>query len=246
MIASIWPYLGDLHTVFADRPHWGGLVLVLVSVLCGTAVGLERESKDKPAGLRTVSLICLGSTIFTLAGVMLGDPLFTDKSRVAAQVVTGIGFLGAGAIIRERGRVVGLTTGATIWTVAAIGVMIGAGYAAAGIVFTLLVISLLTLMRRFERGLVHPCRYARIRVIYRPAKGKTRLRLLHILDHYRIPSEAWEIGRQDDLEYFDIRYCYSHRQHRTFVYRLVKVEGVAEVQSEPAAEMTGGDPQHDG
>ena len=144
----LWPYLGDLHAVL-PRPL-AGAVLVLCSALCGTLIGLERQTRDKPAGMRTMMLICVGSTVFTTASLLVGGGFYTDRGRIAAQVVTGIGFLGAGAIIRDRGTVTGLTTGATIWTVAAIGVLIGAGYAASGLALTILVIGILVLFRRHE------------------------------------------------------------------------------------------------
>ena len=148
MMETILPYLGDLHQVLP--PPAAGVVLVLCSILCGTLVGLERESRDKPTGRRTMMLIAVGSTIFTLASILVAEGSFADRGRIAAQVVTGVGFLGAGAIIRDRGSVRGLTTGATIWTVSAIGVMIGAGYAAAGLMLTLLVVAVLMLFRRHE------------------------------------------------------------------------------------------------
>ena len=99
--------------------------------LCGALIGLEREIKGKPAGFRTNILICLGSAMYMAAGLLVvneGGEAGSDAARIAAQVVTGIGFIGAGCIIQQRGRVVGLTTAATIWVVAAIGIIAGAGF----------------------------------------------------------------------------------------------------------------------
>lgn len=101
------------------------LIKVGMAVLVGGIIGAEREYQDKAAGFRTMILITLGSTLFTIFSVSI-DPDFTP-SRVAANIVTGIGFLGAGAIIREGGRISGLTTAATIWLCAALGMGIGAG-----------------------------------------------------------------------------------------------------------------------
>jgi putative Mg2+ transporter-C (MgtC) family protein len=95
-----------------------------LAVLLGGAIGFERESRGKPAGLRTNILICMGATLFTLLSYRLAPP-GADAGRVAAQVVSGIGFLGAGTILHARGTVVGLTSAATIWLVAAIGMAIG-------------------------------------------------------------------------------------------------------------------------
>jgi putative Mg2+ transporter-C (MgtC) family protein len=101
------------------------------AALCGALIGLERELKDKPAGFRTNILICLGASMYMAAGLLVvneGGAAASDPARIAAQVVTGIGFIGAGCIIQQRGRVVGLTTAATIWVVAAIGIIAGAGF----------------------------------------------------------------------------------------------------------------------
>ncbi len=102
--------------------------LLLASVL-GGAIGLEREIHRKPAGLRTNIFICVGVTLFTIlsreVAVRFGNP--SDGARIAAQLITGIGFIGAGAILRERGAVVGLTTAATIFVNSSIGMAIGAG-----------------------------------------------------------------------------------------------------------------------
>ena len=101
------------------------MIKVSMAVLIGGAIGAEREFQDKAAGFRTITLITLGSALFTIFSISL-DPGFT-RTRVAANIVTGIGFLGAGAIVRERGRIGGLTTAATIWLSAALGMGVGAG-----------------------------------------------------------------------------------------------------------------------
>lgn len=115
---------------------------LVVAVLLGGAIGLERELRGKAAGLRTNILICLGATLFTHLSIHLAGPS-GDPGRIAAQVVTGIGFLGAGTILHTRGAIAGLTSAATIWLVAAVGVAIGTGavYEAAGAtLLTLLVL----------------------------------------------------------------------------------------------------------
>jgi putative Mg2+ transporter-C (MgtC) family protein len=221
-------YWGNLYDELAQP--WVGIVLILTSVVCGTIIGVERESKDKPAGLRTVSLICVGSTIFTFASIMIAGESFADRGRIAAQIVTGIGFLGAGAIIRERGTVVGMTTGATIWTVAAIGLIVGMGYAVAGLALTFVVVAMLTFVRRFERQVFGSCQYSKCRLLYRIGKGKTRVRLLRILDKYHIPDHTWTIAPQDDLEVLDVEYCHSHRGHRAFLFEMIEVPEVVEIQ----------------
>lgn len=101
---------------------------LIVAVLAGGAIGLERELRGKPAGLRTNILICLGSALLMDLSTRIAANHVGDPGRIAAQVVTGIGFLGAGTILHTRGTITGLTSAATIWVVAAIGLNIGAGY----------------------------------------------------------------------------------------------------------------------
>src|SRR5215203_4482744 len=117
------------------------LIKLGMAVVVGGLVGAEREYQDKAAGFRTIILITVGSTLFTIFSVNM-DPGFTG-TRIAANIVTGIGFLGAGAIVREHGHVAGLTTAATIWLSAALGMGIGAGdlkFVAAATVIVLVVL----------------------------------------------------------------------------------------------------------
>lgn len=102
------------------------LKLVLAAVL-GGLVGMERELRDKPAGLRTNILICVGSTLFMSLSTTIAQLLGGDPTRIAAQIISGIGFLGAGAVLHSHGFVLGLTTAATIWVVAGIGMALGSG-----------------------------------------------------------------------------------------------------------------------
>lgn len=102
---------------------WNDLTTMLVSVLCGGLLGIEREYQNKSAGLRTIVLICLGSTVFTIVSQRLGG----SDDRIAANIITGIGFIGAGVIFKENFYVKGLTTAAVIWISAAIGMVVGIG-----------------------------------------------------------------------------------------------------------------------
>ena len=114
----------------------------LIAVVCGGAVGLERELRGKAAGLRTNILICVGATLFTQLSMEVGAS-GGDPGRIAAQIVTGVGFIGAGTILHSRGAVTGLTSAATIWVVAAIGVALGAGAVFEGVGVTLLLLFVL-------------------------------------------------------------------------------------------------------
>ncbi len=233
-----WRYFGDLHLVLP--PHWAGIVLVLSSVACGMMVGAERQFKQKPAGARTLTLICVGSTLFTLASILIAGES-ADRTRIAAQVVTGVGFLGAGAIIRNRGTIVGLTTGATIWTVAAIGVLVGGGYAAAGIVLTALVVGMLTFVQWVEKSLLGRCQFVHCRLVYDIDNGKTRVRILRILDEFRIPDDNWQVSTEGATEVMDVRYCHFHHSHRAILFELAAAPAVLEIQRERTARQTNSD-----
>jgi putative Mg2+ transporter-C (MgtC) family protein len=115
-------------------PFAQDLLSLSVALALGAFIGLERELSDKAAGLRTNILICVGSCLFAILSRQLAAVPGTDITRIAAQIVTGIGFLGAGAIMREGEHVTGLTTAATIWVVAAIGVAVGFGLYSIGAV----------------------------------------------------------------------------------------------------------------
>lgn len=158
-----------------------------LAVLLGGIVGIERELSGKPAGLRTNILICLGSALLMDLSITVGivgdGQRVGDPARIAAQVVSGIGFLGAGTIMQARGAVVGLTTAATIWTVAAIGLAVGAGHKAEAIAAALLVTLVLTALgwlegwllsfRRVVTGVVHlrgDARFDEVAAIFRSSR----------------------------------------------------------------------------
>jgi len=124
------------------------LLKMVLAVILGGALGAEREYRDRAAGFRTIILICLGATLFTMFSVKMGSP--QDPVRIAASIVSGIGFLGAGAILRTPGRVVGLTTAATIWLAAAVGVGVGGGYFALSAAATGITMVVLLLFPRME------------------------------------------------------------------------------------------------
>lgn len=132
------------------------IVPMLVSAAFGTLLGWERQADNKPAGLRTHTLVCLGSTMFVLTArhaVLTAGSTTFDPTRIIHGIVTGVGFLGAGSILRHEGMVLGLTTAASIWIVAAIGAAVGVrAYALAG-VGTLLALIVLRLYRQVDAWL---------------------------------------------------------------------------------------------
>ena len=134
-----------------NKDVWHFIVRMLVSIVCGFAIGLERKSRSKEAGIRTHAIVCLASCLFMILSKYLTAPLFSDitgnsfdgdATRIAAQVVTGIGFLGAGIIMYRRDVMHGLTTAAGIWATSAIGMAIGGGFIVTGVCATAIILLL--------------------------------------------------------------------------------------------------------
>lgn len=155
-VLSLWPEPGMWEAAIQLLELKVAFKLVVALVL-GAAIGFEREQAGKPAGLRTNLLICVGAALLTdisLAAVNFAsgtaDGSMADPGRIAAQIVSGIGFIGAGTILVNRGNVLGLTTAATLWVVAAIGMAVGMGNYVAAIGTTILVLVALTLLGRLE------------------------------------------------------------------------------------------------
>jgi putative Mg2+ transporter-C (MgtC) family protein len=117
--------------------------------LCGGTIGVERKLRGKVAGIRTSILICLGTEVFVSLGASF-SPEHADPTRVLGQVVTGIGFLGAGVILARGERIQGVTTAAVIWLLAALGSMIGLGYLGAALVLTIITLGVLLGVEKFE------------------------------------------------------------------------------------------------
>ena len=128
---------------------------LLLAAVLGGLIGVEREWRNKEAGLRTNILIAIGSAVFTLMSIELTDARTGDTSRVAAQIVTGIGFLGAGAIMRTNAGIQGLTTAATIWVNAAVGVAAGGGEFHLAVITTGVTLAVLLVLQPIEKYIDH-------------------------------------------------------------------------------------------
>lgn len=123
---------------------------LVVGLVLGAVIGFERELHRQPAGFRTHSLVALGAALFTIVSAYGFAGEMVDPTRIAAQIVTGIGFIGAGTILQHRGNVRGLTTAASLWSVAAIGMAAGAGLLAMAVIGTVLILVVLALLDRVE------------------------------------------------------------------------------------------------
>ncbi|MEA9358121.1 MgtC/SapB family protein [Bacteriovorax sp. PP10] len=142
-------YLGNVDV------YLGMGIKIVTGLVLGSLVGYDREQKMKNAGIKTNVLICLGATLYTaisMLGHVQGGGIEYDSARIPAQIVSGIGFLGAGAIMKDKGNIIGLTTAATIWVVASIGMTIGYGFPVIATIFTITILSVLKLLGPIYQG----------------------------------------------------------------------------------------------
>jgi len=185
---------------------WEVLLRLALAAVLGAAIGLEREIRERGAGLRTHLLVSLGSALFTIvsaygfhsflasgASVVRADP-----TRIAAQIVTGIGFLGAGAIIRQGLSVRGLTTAATLWVVAAIGLAAGAGYYSAAVVTTVLVLVSLWPLRILAYRIFLRYRPERERLLVDLAPGRSAAPVLAAVEEAGGRIESFAVTGDDE------------------------------------------------
>jgi putative Mg2+ transporter-C (MgtC) family protein len=208
------------------------LIKIFAAILCGGIIGYERERKGKPAGLRTNILICLGATMYMIISESIAIKhvtQFSDPGRIAAQVVVGIGFIGAGTIIQARGTVAGLTTAATIWVVAAIGLVIGAGFPIMALIFTLIVLLMLAPIRYIGRFLLGKCDYIDIEIVL-PDDQKIKSQLLSVLNDHDIDDNQIRFMESDDGIRLKLSYCHKHPSHYRFLPELWTIEGIAAVR----------------
>jgi putative Mg2+ transporter-C (MgtC) family protein len=202
------------------------LIKLGLAILVGGIIGAEREFRDKAAGFRTLILITVGSTLFTIFSASM-DPGFT-RTRVAANIVTGIGFLGAGAIIREHGRVGGLTTAATIWLSAALGMGIGAGELSFVLISTFTILVILLLFPRLELWIDHirESRSYKIVVSTSKAKGVDKIHEaieaceLKVFEHHQSKIGATIVGTWHTIG--------SPKNHDKFVTTMLKDKNIEE------------------
>ncbi len=155
---------------FTDGFHiWGAVIRMVLAMLCGGLIGIEREVARRPAGFRTHILICLGSSLATLTSqyIYLQMGAYTDLARLGAQVIAGMGFIGAGTIIvTKRRQVKGLTTAAGLWASAIVGLAIGAGFIEAALIATAMILLAELVLARVERMLMASARDLHLYVEY--------------------------------------------------------------------------------
>jgi len=226
------------------EPGIGAIALRLgCAMIVGIVIGMEREYTHRPAGLRTHILVALGACVVSI----LGEMLFThysalgatpDPARLSAQVITGVGFLGAGTIMKEGASVKGLTTAASVWAVACLGIAAGFGYYALAICGMLFTLVTLTIFEALQRKLIHT-RSAEDQyiLICRDAEGALELITGSAKDP-KITVFDLQVAREEELYRITFRVWFTGRKQEkrrtAFFTSLVKAEGVITVSNSSA------------
>lgn len=182
------------------------LAKLVLAVVLGGAIGWERETLDRPAGFRTHVLVCVGSAVYMLVSLSFVAQARADPGRIAAQVATGMGFLGAGTILRHGSVVRGLTTAASLWTVAAIGLCIGRGgmIMLVAVLATIVVLLTLTTLGRVEKGIVSKRQY-RLALIRAPQVRRFLPQIKEIFDGASARIQSVEVVPSDEPGLHDMR-----------------------------------------
>ncbi len=216
------------------------LVRLVVAALVGALVGLERQRRNHPAGLRTHTLVCLGSALVMVMSEDIAARYIhltnADPARIAAQVVSGIGFLGAGTIMREGLTVRGLTTAASLWVVASLGLAVGGGYYLAAGTATLLSLITLGVLNQLEHALWDKGQYGRLQLFIQDRAGQvgavaSELGRLHV----GIKSIHIEPAAAGELIMLEFTVCLPHgMKAEELMAHMMAIPGVARMEFEAA------------
>jgi len=208
------------------------VVLKLVlAIALGGLIGLEREASQKPAGFRTNILVCVGSAMMMTLAVLLvqskgGSP--DTLVRMAAGVITGMGFIGAGTIFQSRGAIAGLTTASTLWLVAGLGLVIGAGYYLPALIFTALTITTLLLFRRIENTYLHKSQF------HYHLKAKARPYILASLRklalHHGVRLERLTMKQEGSSYLLAFAFSASEEKEQEFNQGLLELADIEELK----------------
>jgi putative Mg2+ transporter-C (MgtC) family protein len=218
--------------------NWDEALLRLaLAAILGGLIGVERELREREAGLRTHLLVAVGSALFTIVGAygfhdfVNSAGSVVDPTRIAAQIVTGIGFLGAGAIIRQGFSVRGLTTAATLWVVAAVGLASGAGYYSAAVITTALVLIALYPLRIIAYRILRRFRAEERRLLVELPAGTSPGRLLDEIESSGARLTGMEVSQEGDRRRLELDLALPHEMTPPhLVTRLADVPNVADVR----------------
>jgi putative Mg2+ transporter-C (MgtC) family protein len=215
---------------------WPAILRLALAAFLGGIIGIEREMKHKSAGLRTQMFICIGAALFTILSRELASGWGGDHTRIAAQIIPGIGFIGAGSILRSRGSVTGLTTAATIFVVASIGMAAGGGLYLLATFATLLVLLALLLLGSLEGRLGLKA----VRVMYE-VTGTDSEQMLSAINRILAGQEQWmesvKLSHADHAPRMQFTVMGSRRQHEALLRQLQQSNVFQHVQSRSGMEQ---------
>jgi len=219
-----------LAATYSTAPSWPHILLRLtVAAALGGSIGLERELRERQAGLRTHLVVCVGSALFTLVSAYAFTAPRVDPTRIAAQIVSGIGFLGAGAIIRQGLSVRGLTTAATLWLVAAIGMAAGAGYYDAAVIATAGALFTLGPLRIISYRLTSRFRTETERLLVEVPAGGSPAPVIEAVERYgRVVS--LDVAQEGDRREIAIDVALHNQGSPQVVAAVAEIDGVLEVR----------------
>lgn len=209
---------------------------LLMALFCGGLIGLERELKSKAAGIKTNMLICVGSMLYTAISILLAtneDALGVrgDPARIAAQIIPGIGFIGGGAILQSKGNVVGMTTAATIWLVAAIGIWIGIGQLEVAVAVTILILLVLVSVTFFENRFLGKKQLFKIVIHLREKTDEiTRTALEGLLVSNELSLEDYRENLNSIQPEVRVAYVGRTSDHSRLILELWKIPGILDVK----------------
>ena len=193
---------------------------LLLAGLLGGIVGLERELSHKPAGIRTNMLISLGAALFTIISYEAASQFGGDHTRIAAQIIPGIGFIGAGVVIRERGTIIGITSAATIFVVASIGMAVGAGLHVTAVFTTLLLLISLVAIGFTESRLGLHLRVMNFRITGGNVAGLSE-KVIHVVEEAGIEARRWHSHPSDEGLFVDFDAQVTYTQQHDLLTRLM-------------------------
>jgi len=207
------------------------ILKLVLAIALGGLIGLEREASQKPAGFRTNILVCVGSTMMMTLAVLIvqakgGSP--DTLVRMAAGVITGMGFIGAGTIFQSRGAIAGLTTASTLWLVAGLGLVIGAGYYLPALIFTALTITTLLLFRKIEDSYLHKSQF------HYHLKAKARPYILASLRklalHHGVRLERLTMKQEGSSYLLAFAFSASEEKEQEFNQGLLELADIEELK----------------
>ncbi len=204
------------------------IMRILVALILGGVIGLERQYHDKPAGFATNTLICVGSAVFAMLSILSAYYLGGDPARIAAQIVAGVGFLGAGSILRDGNKISGLTTAAGIWLVAAVGMAVGYGHYFVGMVATASVLILQLFVRKLMNAFDYVQLYDSLTIKCTP-KWEVAEKIKSVFKNNKAEIIKEEVYKENGLLVLKIVVNMSATKYQNIVKELAPLEEVKSI-----------------